>query len=242
MKPKLLITMGCSWTTGIGTSDPYEHMWPKHLGIKLGFDKLINIGKAGNSHSGCVKVLNEMLENFSITDYETLVIFYMTEPCRFSFFTKSKNGSNGIISNYVPKHTNSGDINSEITTAYINEIESIDDCLLEQKFYVNIVESICKTYNMDLILTSWNKSYPDFYRMHKNKKIHLFDIPKILVPPDTMWSECMHPNEKGQVWVTNQIIKGIKQNHSKWYSETPNENLDWEVKNKIKDWNKKDLI
>ena len=231
--------MGCSWTTGIGTSDPYEHMWPKHLGIKLGFDKLINIGKAGNSHSGCVKILNEMLENFSITDYETLVIFYMTEPFRFSFFT------NGYISNYVPKDEKLGfEPNSTITSAYLNEIKSLNDCLLEQKFYVNIVETICKEHNMDLILTSWNKTYPDFYRIHKNKKVHLFNTPKILVPPvdSDMYSECFHPNDKGQIWVTNQIIKGIKQNHSKWYSETPNENLEWEVKNKMEDWNKKDLI
>jgi len=240
MKPKLLITLGCSWTSGIGTSDPYHHMWPKHLGIKLGFDKLINIGKAGASNSGVVKIFNEMLDNFPINEYETLVIFYMTEPFRFSFFIDND------VYEYRANLSKRKDpiYNNALSRAYLDELKSIDDCLLEQKFYVNMVESMCKVHNMDLILTSWNHSYPDFYRIHKNKKIHLFNIPKILVPPvdSDMYSECFHPNDKGQVWITNQIIKGIKQNHSKWYSETPNENLDWEVKNKMEDWNKKNLI
>lgn len=232
--------MGCSWTTGIGTSDPYQHMWPRQLGIKLGFDKLINLGKAGASNSGCIKKFNEMVNNFPLNEYDILVIFLMTEPSRFSFFIDNE------VMDYranIPKWETPINDNT-VSRAYLDEIKSLNDCLLEQKFYVNIVETICKEHNMDLILTSWTKTYPDFYRIHKNKKVHLFNTPKILVPPvdKDMYSECFHPNDKGQVWIMNEIIKGIKQNHSKWYSETPNENLDWEVKNKIRDWNKKGLI
>lgn len=222
MKPKLLITLGCSYTSGIGTSDPYHHMWPRQLGIKLGFDKLINLGKAGASNSGCIKRFNKMVNNFPLNDYDILVIFLMTEPSRFSFF-----------------------IDNEVMDYRVNveELNSLQDCILEQKFYVDILESMCKLHNMDLILTSWNYSYTDFYKIHKNKQIHLFKTPKTLHPTKKdLQSECGHPNDEGQIWVTNEIIKGIKQNHSKWYSETPNENLDWEVKNKIEDWNKKQLI
>ena len=83
MKPKLLITLGCSYTSGIGTSDPYHHMWSRQLGIKLGFDKLINLGKAGASNSGCIKKFNEMVNNFPLNEYDILVIFL------FFIFTRS---------------------------------------------------------------------------------------------------------------------------------------------------------
>jgi hypothetical protein len=233
MKPKLLITLGCSYTSGIGTSDPYHHMWPRQLGIKLGFDKLINLGKAGASNSGCIKKFNEMVNNFPLNEYDILVIFLMTEPSRFSFFIDNE------VMDYranIPKWKNPINDNT-LSRAYLEEIKSLQDCILEQKFYVDILESMCKLHNMDLILTSWNYSYTDFYKIHKNKNIHLFKTPKTLFPTNKdLQSECGHPNDKGQVWVMNEIVKGIKQNNSKWYSETPNENLDWEVKNKIEDW------
>ena len=240
MKPKLLITLGCSWTSGIGTSDPYHHMWPRQLGIKLGFDKLINLGIAGGSNSGAIKRFNEMVNNFPINDYDILVIFLMTEPSRFSFFIDEE------VTEYrpnIPYPLNPIVSNTSFGKAYLEDVESLQDFILEQKFYVNVLESMCKTNNMDLILTSWSNAYPDFYQIHKNKDIHLFKVPRILkLHNKDLMSDCGHPNDKGQVWVMNVIIKGIKQNHSKWYSETPNENLDWEVKNKIEHWHPKTFL
>lgn len=234
--------MGCSWTTGIGTSDPYHHMWPRQLGIKLGFDKLINLGIAGGSNSGAIKRFNEMVNNFPINDYDILVIFLMTEPSRFSFFIDNKVME--YRANFFKWEAPIND--NALSRAYLEEIKSLQDVILEQKFYVNMLESMCKTNNMDLILTSWNNTYPDFYQIHKNKDIHLFKVPRILKLQNMMqtdlMSDCGHPNDKGQVWVMNVIIKGIKQNHSKWYSETPNENLDWEVKNKLEDWHPKTFL
>ena len=96
----------------------------------------------------------------------------MTEPSRFSFFIDNE------VMDYranIPKWKNPINDNT-LSRAYLEEIKSLQDCILEQKFYVDILESMCKLHNMDLILTSWNYSYTDFYKIHK--KNSCFHAPK----------------------------------------------------------------
>ena len=59
-----------------------------------------------------------------------------------------------------------------------------------------------------------------------------------MIPPHTKdengylvnWSFCSHPNQTGYEWIANQMVQGIKENHTKWYSEIQNENIEWEFK------------
>jgi len=71
-----------------------------------------------------------------------------------------------------------------------------------------------------------------FFSLYKNTKRHLFPSIRILLPPRnkelTYYSPCFHPNELGYEWMSDEIVKGIKQKHPKWYSESPNPNIEME--------------
>jgi len=259
MKPKLLITLGDSWTEGVGcyiNPMPYDtnykvsfdtcmdivksdidknlhnyHKsgWPNRVGEKLGFNKVINLGYGGCSNSFSVKLFYELLNNNSFENYDVLVIWMMTDPTRLSFY------SHGLLENYHPDP----DIDDAIGAGYLKEIKSLTtDPVLEQKFYLQSMENICKVKDIYLITTSWNES---FIYLHKYYKSNTYLFSKIfhINPPHKEldkegyklnYSFCTHPNERGYEWIANKIVEGIKQNHPKWYSETPNENIEWEWK------------
>jgi len=258
MKPKLLITLGCSWTEGVGCFEPqinykvnkpmsekekdeisskfyiqnldnfHKNGWPIRVGKKLGFDKVINLGFGGASHSFSVKRLYEYFEDSLTEKYDILIIWLMTEPTRFSFYL------NGRINNFLTDC----EFGMSIMKEYLKLIKYMNiDPLLEQKFYIETVENFCKLKGIDLIITSWNESFLDFFRMYKSKS-YLHKIPIIIKPPFELnldgylvnYSYCSHPNHQGYEWIANEMVKGIKENHDKWYSEIENEKLQYEFK------------
>lgn len=262
MKPKLLITLGCSWTEGVGCYYPpinynintpsdyvekidviekyrnenlhnfHKYGWPNKLGIKLGFDKVVNLGYGGASNSYSIKILYEYLAQANIEKYETLIVWLMTEPVRFSFYIDGK------LKNYLKIDG----IENPLAAAYLDEITSIDlDPLLEHKFYLKTLETLCELKNIGLVVTSWNNSYKDLYKIYKSKS-YLHKTPIVLEPPLIKnengdlknYSFCSHPNENGYEWIANEMIKGIKKNHRKWYSEKENPNIQWEYHGKPK--------
>lgn len=258
MKPKLLITLGCSWTEGVGCYEPsvnynsakelsfkdiepliekyynknrdnfHKLGWPNRLGKKLGFDKVVNLGMGGSSNSGAVKILYEYLEKNDISNYETLVVWLMTEPARFSFY------SGGVLHDFH----NSPEIREPMMDEYLKFIKNIKlDPILEQKFYLKTVENFCKANNLDLVTTSWSETFFDLVKLY-HSKTYLTKTPKLMIPPHTKneqgylvnWSFCSHPNQEGYEWIANEMVEGIKENHSKWYSENQNENIEWQFK------------
>jgi hypothetical protein len=113
MKKKLLITLGCSHTEGLGCWDMsinypplfnsihrdfgnlmhinkshfHGNGWPNKLGKKLGFDKVINLGLAGSSQSSQMK--NFVLKYGDMNhfeDYDVLVVWLLTDSIRSSFY------------------------------------------------------------------------------------------------------------------------------------------------------------
>ena len=112
LKKKLLITMGCSHTQGLGCWDmnlPYpagfnarhkefgywtefnrnrfhELGWPNRLGKKLGYDKVINLGQGGSSTSAQLKRFMLKYVDKEFSEYEVLVSWLVTESLRTSFF------------------------------------------------------------------------------------------------------------------------------------------------------------
>lgn len=262
MKPKLLITLGCSWTEGVGCYVPsvyynastavtfndiepliskyhdknkknfHEFGWPNRLGKKLAFDKVINLGVGGSSNSTAVKIIYEFIEQNDISKYETLVVWLMTEPARFSFY------SGGVLNDLQV----SEEIRMPIMTEYLKFIQNINlDPILEQKFYLKTLENFCKVNNLDLITTSWSETFFDLIKIY-HSKTYLTKTPKLMIPPHTKdidgyllnWSFCSHPNQNGYEWIANEMVKGIKENHPKWYSEIENENIEWEFQGKPK--------
>mgnify|MGYP001081279217 CR=1 FL=1 len=112
MKKKLLITLGCSHTQGLGCWDMnlrypvgfnarhtnfgdwahvnrkrfHELGWPNRLGKKLGYDKVINLGLGGSSTSAQLKRFMLKYADEKFSEYEVLVSWLITESVRTSFF------------------------------------------------------------------------------------------------------------------------------------------------------------
>jgi len=204
----------------------HKNSWPNLVGKKLGFDKVINLGMSGTSNSHHVKKFYEWYENKDLSEYEVLVIWMMTEPFRFSFYIDGK------LKSYI----NDYPYNNELTKSYLNEIKDIElDTVLEQKFYVNSIINFCKLNNVDILLTSWHETFPLLKQILPIDN-YIDKTPIRMYPPPTIdnhgyykyFSYCFHPNENGYKWIGDQIVKGIKENHPKWYSEVPNPNIEWE--------------
>lgn len=247
MKKKLLITLGCSYTEGVGCYD-YSSMsdlttyfdlpedeslyqqerfhelgWPNRVGKKLGYDKVLNLGLGGSSHSTHVKMFVEKILPMDLSNWEVLVIWMMTEPTRFSFY------NDGVNRDYLPSAPNG----TSIETAYLKDIKNpLFDSLHEQSFYMKVMEQICGNNDYNLLFTSWNDSVKYLFKVYKtNKFIH---IPyEEITPPSEHNTNiytsrvCSHPNENGYEWMSNKIIEGIKQNHSH-YIGTPKDDIEWE--------------
>jgi len=117
MKKKALITMGCSFTEGVGCYDYsqlpdnktveelnsaefskyygtqldnfLEGSWGTHLQKLMGYDLHINCGIGGSSNSHQLKNFMDTMANWpDLTEYDVLVIWQMTYSHRFSFYEK----------------------------------------------------------------------------------------------------------------------------------------------------------
>lgn len=258
MKQKILVTIGDSWTEGVGCyggevpklssnfrnnftenlretielekkykTNFHKEGWPNRVGKKLGFDKVYNLGWGGASNSSCIKTFYNFLDEYDLTKHDVLVFWFMTEPLRFSFY------NDGILHDYIPNT----ELDTNFTIEYLKEIKDIDkDPLLEQIFYIKVLEKTCQLNGFDLILSSWSRTLPKLMMMYPSSK-YLFSTPFPLRPPyikigngDFLkyHSFCKHPNELGYEWIANKIVDGIKENHSKWYSTDYKEVIDWE--------------
>lgn len=258
MKTKVLITIGDSWTEGVGcyggetpnlnsnfkntfTDSLHETIkleekyqlnfhkegWPNRVGKKLGFDKVYNLGWGGASNSSCIKTFYNFLDQYNLENNDVLVFWFMTEPLRYSFY------NDGELKDYLPNT----ELDTNFTIEYLKEIKDITrDPILEQIFYIKVLEKTCKLYNFDLILSSWSRTLPTLMNLYPSEK-YLFKTPQLLRPPylkigngDFLkyHSFCKHPNEDGYEWISNKIIEGIKENHTKWFSSISNDSLEWD--------------
>lgn len=250
MKPKLLISMGCSWTEGVGCYDPntippnvnennflgsreykdifiknsnrfHELGWPNRLGKKLGYDKVINLGTAGSSNSGQLKLFTEKYLEKDLSEYDVLIVWYLTESARFSFYSGGYN-KNFTFSDDAP-----------IEKAYLNMLEDVEiDTSLEQIFYMKLMEQICENKGYNLLFTSWLSSNINLY--YQSKYFLSPGFKQIIPTSDTDEYKkyksilCAHPNEKGYQIISDKIYNEIKQNHSYLIANPPKETIEWE--------------
>lgn len=254
MKPKLLITLGCSLTEGVGAYDlstipphinrknflnshesnyiykvnkPNFHKkgWPNRLGKKLGYDKILNLGYGGSSTSGNLKLFVERDLYKKYYDWEVLVFWYLPEPTRISFY------SGGIIRNLIVKGED-----SDIEKNYLKMISDINtDPILEQIFYVKIMEQICNNNNwnflccgsipeMDTLIKEMYKtnSYLTSYPFHPFCAI---DKP---IPNRWFSPVCGHPNALGYEIIANRIYRKITEHHPHLINQSPPTKWEWE--------------
>lgn len=250
MKKKLLVTIGDSLTEGVGCYDYernpellkynaivdpkdkhyqrhrfHQYGWPNRVGRELGFDKVINLGLGGAANSYHVKIfLHRILESNLKGKFDISVIWMMTEPTRISFY------DGYLLRNFLPgksKHEHG------LGNAYLKTIENIDlGSVLEQAFYIKVMEQICQNNNFELLLTYWNGTVK-FLLNEYNSPYNLFSSPPSIIVRAGLTEEdksiiCGHPNESGYKKISKVMISGIKRYKPHFIKDNPKENIDWE--------------
>jgi hypothetical protein len=142
VKKRLLITVGDSYTLGVGSYNPLvvkvynellptmskeekwaweeifhdyylNHGWPTYLQKLLKCDHLINCSRGGSSNSGIVKTFMELYENETFSEYEVNLVWGMTWPERISFYAGAKTP---FIKDHVPNMKQMSSVNDLLIT------------------------------------------------------------------------------------------------------------------------------
>lgn len=217
----LLITLGDSWTKGVGAYPPFvfekyqgdvyqttkdelsilmkyymENSWANLLSIKLNYE-LLNLSEAGSSNSQMAKIFYSL--DLTQKYNKVLVIFLLTDPHRLSFY-----------SNKIPRtlahnfELTRGD--TAIFKSYLSDIIiDKDDPWLETCFYVKAIENLCKVNNYCFCFGSaFSDITPLLKYYHAPNLLHGENITcykDILNNNDI--APCLHPNKNGYIKIAN---------------------------------------
>jgi hypothetical protein len=243
MKKKLLVTLGCSFTEGVGCYEPsmlnsdgtpnnselygksknrfHTFGWPPLLQKKLGYDVLWNLGKGGSANSEATKRWMELFFNKNLSDeYDVLIVWMVTFSERISFYK-----NNIIHSINGGSHT---PLEQQLYQSYISFVENIvKDCVLETSFYLKVMRTICQLYNYQLLFFNVSMDEAKMLDSLTRCPNSLNFAFKQLYPEchgilhgtiqdrslDTV-AYCGHPNEKGYEVISERIFNMIMHEHS----------------------------
>jgi len=248
MKPKLLITLGCSYTEGMGCYDftnfPknsnifsnnvtksqvdyqftqfHEHGWPNKLGKLIGYDRVLNLGYGGASPSFNMKVFMQKYRNFNFSNWDVFLFWWIPQSHRFSFYKSKK------VYNILPnQHSNDNDIENIIGKNYLNLIEYYpEDCILETNFYLGLMEDYCKLKGFNFLWFSEEWEY--LIKNNLNSWVGLGGDELLRLPSAYENKSCHHPNELGYTIYAERFFEIIKTKHSNLITNPPNDTIEWE--------------
>lgn len=250
MKKKLLVTLGDSFTEGVGCYDlsvmpegkKYKGLereereyqeerfhrlgWPNRVGKALGYDKVLNLGLGGSSNSFSIKMLVEkVVANPKYSSYEIFVLWMCTEPSRFSFF------DGYTITNFSPS---SDPKSTALSRAYVETLKLIDlGALNEHVSYVKLAEQVCQNNNFHLAIVSWNNTFSDLLNLYPSRyvlfpnNVSIFNLVKLNYPEDYS-PICRHPNESGYEKIAQILIKGIKKHRPEFVAGESKDEIEWQ--------------
>lgn len=232
----LLITIGDSWTEGVGcydtdTLDDFHKKkidqqelylrsrkggsfskgsWPYQLSNFLNCD-LINLGAGGDANSSSAKRLiqdyHEVVSK-KIQDYKKInLIWLLTSPDRFGFY------SDNTIVNFLSTSPH------QIVKNYFTEVNKNDlDNYLETAFYLRSVYWYCKANRINFMYGSaFNTILPlnEIYNTEENFHNYIsYDcVSKYLDDNNKrVWAHCGHPNSDGYYIIANKIFQIMNHN------------------------------
>ena len=205
MKKKLLITLGCSHTEGLGCWDMsinypvrfnsnhrdygnFTHInksnfhangWPNKLGKKLGFDKVINLGLGGASQSSQMKNFVLKYADVYFEEYDVLVVWLLTESMRSSFY------KNSVDETLLPNTINDGYKQELFDSIYKfvsnngerNVFDTEKDYIREEYVNRKVVKSIAKLKKWNFIsFHSKTHEYGELIKeIYGDDKTHCFE-------------------------------------------------------------------
>lgn len=236
----LLITLGDSWTYGVGCSDilPNHCGWHSFVKEKMNFSEVLNLALPGGSNSATVKeFVNTVIHKDFCKNFKKItVVFLLTGYERFSFYSK------GQISSFTVHgmHETNDKLYDKFLEWYVTQIQD-GDAERETIFYLDIVESVCKLYGYNFF---WGTAFSDVNNLiaitKTNQYKHIkLDTTKCLHHAefksfrDYLVSEsknspynivgefeygthheyfapCGHPNEKGYELIANYIVNKLR--------------------------------
>lgn len=253
MKKRLLITLGCSFTEGEGcydfTINPkklhyndltpiqreltfesfHKNGWPNKVGRALNFDKVLNLGASGTANSAHLKLFVDKIvpkiEQLK-QEYDIFLIWLMTEPSRFSFYTEDR------IESYIPSEAHRRSNNIE--NAYVKVMKEFTvGPIREQIFLITLSEALFKGHGIHPLYTAWNETahilfnthYSPYYITNEKHNLYWKAIGR------TEYSGIkgdLHPNEKGYENIANVMVEEIKKSHPHFVGNKPPKEFDWE--------------
>ena len=179
---KILITVGCSFTEGMGCwdynslpknkhidelspSENYEFYqnnldnflkgsWGTQLQKKIGYHTHINCGMQSTSNSHQLKNFMDTIHTWNIDNSDVLVIWMMTYNHRFSFYKDNSINTYGMAK--VDSDNNVLDSNDELTKSHIIELgNSFDISMAKESFHnLRCMRDVCKVNNFNFLFTS----------------------------------------------------------------------------------------
>jgi len=255
MKKKLLITLGCSYTEGVGCydetlfttstvesrqkelsiSEKYEmhrksfhaNGWPVQLASKMGYDRLINMGLAGSGTSGQLKRFYEShYYRESFDEYDTTIMWLLSEPSRFGMY------SEGVVRDILPKYTHNDDwFGATLQKGYVEFVKYMDnDPILDQIFYIKTLEHYCENMGFNLLLSHSNFELDGLLKYNYKSKYYITPYPTSIMETGYINPICLHPTKEGYGMFVDNIYNSITKYHSYVLQEPPlDENkLEWE--------------
>lgn len=231
---KLLITLGDSFTKGVGSyseeslnrynnkqiSDTElriinqkrfeEYSWPVQLSKKINYD-VINLAESGMANSSMARALiQEKYTRLKDVYEEVLVISLLVSPSRFGHF------SNGLPVGMV---NNPKDImQQKFFEGLFHHMKTPEiDLMMETAFSLRCIELFCKHYNYEFLYGSlWGLSINELNKFYKSdNSLHIYLDDEMLLHNSSFLKEyfafCGHLNERGYEKLADIIFKIIKE-------------------------------
>jgi len=238
----LLITLGDSWTEGVGCYLPetresfklthtithQEYLknrdnfhingWPTHLQRMLGYEQLVNFGLGGSSIAGVFKNFIDKYDNkdFSVYDNITMV-WLLTYPARLGFY------SGGEICNITPHDLSTDPVHfKKLRDAYYNFIVDEDDIFREAFFLIKIMNGWCKSRNINFIFSVMDETMSStISKYYKYDNFFPYVLPNQQKFPHLFSEICGHPNENGYKYIAENMFVFFKEKFSHLINATP---------------------
>jgi len=193
----------------------HKNGWPPRLVKKLGYDKLINVGKCASSTSYQVKLLFDKYWNFPFHHYETLMIIYCTDASRFSFY------SGGAPMTFMAGNP---DRPYTLSGRYAKIIQDHNlDTILEQIHHLKCLEVFCKSKGITLKIMNYHEREDEIMKRIYRTDVYMESKKWDPLPfqHDAFYNDkmdnryhspiCFHPNKKGYELMAENVYNKIKE-------------------------------
>lgn len=253
MKKKLLITLGCSWTEGLGIYSPEdeerfklvskdkedefrssEEFWNIQCKNENRFREFGWPNQLGKQ-LGYDEVWNLGKSGSSTSGQLKLFIeqFNQTKLEEYDvliiwLLTEPSRFSfylHGQIRNYMPC------TESNLESALVREVDDQRDFYLEQKFYLQILQNLASARGWEFLWYSYhygnNKILLDLIGSEDNTHISIEKFSIFDEDREKYFAICHHPNQKGYELISNEFYQWIEENKTHLINNPKSKEFKW---------------